>query len=184
MISNQDQYVFWKDTFFQDKFPAASADSKFKVTEVTDDMPTNRIFEPAHSPEWQPDNSRLSESTPFVPLEEDPNGKAQNEPGAKVDAGKNRVWLCVSGFSNALEEVSRITTIGASKYTPNGWVEVPDGQTRYMDAFGRHLLSLGKGEVYDNGPGGTGGMHLSQAIWNLLAVLELQLRDKASQKNI
>lgn len=110
--------------------------------------------------------------------ETDPYGKDQNAPGAKVDAGKNRVWLCLGGFSNALEQVAKITTIGATKYTPNGWVTVPNAKERYMDAFGRHMLALGKGEVYDNGEGGTGGKHIAQMIWNLLAVLELEEREE------
>lgn len=116
-------------------------------------------------------------------MESDPSGKDPHMPGAKVDAGKNRVWLCVSGFSRALEEVSKITTAGATKYTPNGWVSVENGQERYMDAFGRHLLELGKGNKFDDGPGGTGGLHKAQMIWNLLASLELELRDNASSKN-
>jgi len=112
-----------------------------------------------------------------IRLETDPNGKDLNSPGAKADAGKNRVWLFMQGFSNALEEVSKVTTVGATKYTPNGWVDVPDGQARYMDAFGRHLLALGKGEVLDNGKGGTGCYHKAQLIWNLLASFELELRE-------
>lgn len=119
---------------------------------------------------------------PFVPVttqvlvEQDPNGRDLNAPGAKADSGKSRVWLCVAGFSRALEEVAKITTVGADKYTPNGWVEVPDAEKRYMDAFGRHMLALGRGEVFDTGPGGTGGYHKAQMIWNLLATLELELR--------
>jgi hypothetical protein len=76
-----------------------------------------------------------------------------------------------------LEEVAKITTIGAKKYTPNGWTTVPDGEERYMDAFTRHMLALGQGEVLDDGPGGTGCMHKAGMIWNLLAALELELRE-------
>lgn len=110
--------------------------------------------------------------------EKDPNGLDLNSPGAKADAGKNRVWLFLAGFSNALEEVAKVTTIGANKYTPNGWVDVPEGQSRYMDAFGRHLLELGTGETLDNGKGGTGCYHKAQMIWNLLAAFELELREE------
>lgn len=108
--------------------------------------------------------------------ETDPRGVALNTPGAKADNGKDRVWLCVAGFSNALAEVAKVTTVGANKYTPNGWVDVPNGQQRYMDAFGRHMLDLGAGATVDNGPGGTGCLHKAQMIWNLLASLELELR--------
>lgn len=109
-------------------------------------------------------------------LETDPDGKSPHELGAKVDAGKNRVHLCLSAFSRALEKVSEVTTIGAKKYTPNGWVEVANGYDRYMDAFGRHYLAHGKGEKYDDGPNGTGCEHIAQMIWNLLAAYELSLR--------
>jgi hypothetical protein len=110
--------------------------------------------------------------------EKDPHGRDPHKPGAKLDHGKNRVWLCVSGFANALNEVANVTTKGAEKYTPNGWKEVPNGVERYMDAVGRHLLALGSGEVFDKD---TGCRHKAQAIWGLLASLELELRDGQQQ---
>jgi len=110
--------------------------------------------------------------------ESDPNGVPANAPGAKLDAGKNLVWLMFSGFANALEEVAQVTTVGATKYTPNGWATVPNGVDRYMQAYARHMVALGKGEVWDNGPGGTGRMHKAQMLWNLLASLELELRNE------
>ncbi len=108
--------------------------------------------------------------------ETDPNGIDQNSPGAKVDAGKMRTWLMFKDFSSALEEVAKVTTVGANKYTPGGWLSVPNGEERYMDAFARHAISYGKGERVDDGPGGTNCLHLAQMIWNLLAVLELEQR--------
>lgn len=105
--------------------------------------------------------------------EADPHGIDQHTPGAKLDAGKDRVWLCLGGFSRALAEVAKVTTIGATKYTPNGWMEVADGEARYMDAFGRHMLALGSGEAID---ADTGCRHKAQMIWDLLASLELELR--------
>ena len=110
--------------------------------------------------------------------EADPNGKPLNSPGAKADNGKIRAFLMLSGFSNALEEVSKVTTLGANKYTPNGWVSVPDASNRYMDALARHLLKYGSGEYYDTGEGGLGTHHLAQVAWNALAVLELELRNE------
>lgn len=133
---------------------------------------------------------RLASDTPIaasdpqplqkIALEQDPSGKPPNEVGAKLDAGKIRPWLCVSGFSRALNEVALVTTKGAEKYTPNGWAEVPNGAERYMDAFGRHLLAYGSGEIFDNGPKGLGPdiYHKAQMIWNLLASFELELREK------
>lgn len=105
--------------------------------------------------------------------EQDPHGMVPGEPGAKLDAGKVRGWLMMAGFSRALDEVAKVTTRGAEKYCPNGWMQVPDGEARYMDAFARHLLALGKGDLVD---ADTGCLHKAQMIWNLLASLELELR--------
>lgn len=128
----------------------------------------------------------LTETYPTIPggkpIEKDPSGKALNELGAKADAGKNRVYLCLAGFSRALEKVAEITTVGANKYTPNGWKHVPDGYARYMDAFGRHFLAYGQGKKLDNGPGGTGCEHMAQMIWNLLAAYELSLQTLENTK--
>lgn len=124
------------------------------------------------NPEYEPDYPEE-----FGAVEKDPNGKSLNEPGAKADSGKIRPWLMMSGFARALEELSKVTTEGAAKYTANGWITVPNAQERYLDAFGRHLLKYAKGEEYDNDVGGIGTHHLAQMAWNILAVLELRLRD-------
>ena len=130
--------------------------------------------------------------------EQDPQGIPNNRPGAKADAGKPRVGLCLISFlpalrailgdglntlgvigtasarwPRALSEIARITTEGARKYTPNGWLLVSDGANRYMDAWGRHRLEHGLGRLIDDGTGGTGCTHIGQASWNLLAALTL-----------
>lgn len=137
--------------------------------------------------------------------EADPSGLSPHAPGAKLDAGKNRVWLMLEGFAPALsllmdehtthpgrriidanramirwpwalEAIAEVTTVGAKKYTPGGWAEVENGFARYMDAYGRHGLALAKGQKYDDdGPGSTGCLHLAQQGWNLLAALTLIL---------
>ncbi len=106
--------------------------------------------------------------------EHDPHGTDTHAPGAKLDAGKLRPWLCISGFPRAMAEVARVTTKGAEKYSDNGWQAVPNGACRYMDAFARHMLALARGEVFD---GDTGCIHKAQMAWNLLASLELEMRD-------
>lgn len=146
-----------------------------------------------------PDNMTSTSS------EADPNGLSPNTPGAKLDAGKNRVWLMLEGFAPALsllmgehtkhpgwrtvdatramarwpwalEAIAEVTTIGAKKYTPGGWATVENGFARYMDAYGRHGLALAKGQKYDDdGPGSTGCLHAAQQGWNLLAALTLTL---------
>lgn len=126
-------------------------------------------FDPAQKDFWK---------SPHKGVETDPSGKDLNSPGAKADNGKARPWLMLAGFSNALAEVAKVTSLGAEKYTPNGWVDVPNAEDRYMDAFARHMLKLGQGQKYDTDPGGLGTHHMAQMIWNLLAVLELELRSE------
>jgi hypothetical protein len=108
-------------------------------------------------------------------MEYDPSGLEAHAPGAKLDGGKIRPWLCIAGFSNALEAVADVTTKGAVKYSPNGWSQVENGADRYMEAFGRHMLALGRGEEID---ADTGALHKAQMCWNILASLELDLRGK------
>ena len=107
-------------------------------------------------------------------MERDPYGIDPHQAGAKLDANKPLPWLCLSGFSHALAAVADVTTMGAIKYTPNGWMTVPNGKDRYMEAFARHMLALGRGEIKDKD---TGCLHKAQMIWNLMASLELELRD-------
>ncbi len=104
--------------------------------------------------------------------ESDPLGRNPHTPGAKLDAGKNRLGLVVLGFSRALEQVGRVGTYGAQKYTPNGWMSVPEGIDRYTDAMVRHLLSESR-EATDTD---TNHLHAALAAWNALARLDLMLR--------
>lgn len=143
----------------------------------------------------------------LVAGESDPYGTDLNAPGAKADANKPRAGLCLIGFIPALDtilahedgfvslgasstvveasfrwpkalmEVAKVTTAGAAKYTPSGWSQVPNGVERYLDAWGRHVLATGSGELFDDGPGGTNCRHDAQSCWNLLAALTLSLRD-------
>lgn len=107
--------------------------------------------------------------------EVDPNGLAKNVPGAKLDAGKVRVGLVLSGFARALMEVAKVGTAGANKYTPNGWMEVPNGIERYTDARDRHQLKEYIGEEIDPD---FGLLHAAHECWNSLARLDLILRAK------
>lgn len=106
--------------------------------------------------------------------ESDPYGKSSNEPGAKLDAGKNRVGLVLGGFARALHAVSAVGTYGAAKYTDNGWIDVPDGERRYTDAMLRHLLREQVGEDLDPD---TGLHHAAHVAWNALARLDLMIRE-------
>lgn len=104
--------------------------------------------------------------------ESDPTGRAPSEPGAKLDAGKLRADLMLDGFPRALIAVAEVATYGAAKYTEHGWVDVPDGETRYRAAGDRHRLARSIDGVDDD----SGLYHLAHEAWNRLAELELMLR--------
>lgn len=106
-------------------------------------------------------------------MEHDPTGRGAHEPGAKLDGGKIRAGLVLGGFSRALEQVARVGTFGAAKYTDNGWRSVPNGQERYSDALYRHLLQEAQGQDCDPD---SGLLHAAHTAWNALARLELILQ--------
>lgn len=105
--------------------------------------------------------------------ESDPTGKDPHTPGAKLDAGKNRLSLVFDGFAHALEEVGRVGTYGAQKYSDHGWVSVTNGVDRYTDAMYRHLLKEAMGVPFDPA---TDLLHAAHTAWNALARLELMVR--------
>lgn len=143
-------------------------------------MDTSIAFKDVSRPLYLSESVTVQSGTPvtFPPVEADPSGGSLNEPGKKADAGKLLPWLFFSGFANALEKVADVTTLGAKKYTPNGWATIANGPGRYMEAAMRHLIYLGQGEKFDDGQGGIGTLHKAQIIWNLLASLELELREE------
>lgn len=106
--------------------------------------------------------------------ESDPNGLDPHAPGAKLDAGKNRLGLVLGGFARALEQVGLVGTGGAVTYSDNGWKEVDDGIARYEDAMLRHWVEIKKGNAQDPK---TGLLHQAHLAWNALAVLELMLKE-------
>lgn len=108
----------------------------------------------------------------------DPTGRKPNDPGAKLDQGKNRLGLVLFGFSRALQAVGRVGTYGAQKYSDNGWMQVPDGKARYTDAMLRHLMKEAAGEEKDTD---TDLLHAAHSAWNALARLELMLREREAQ---
>lgn len=110
----------------------------------------------------------------------------QHEPGAKLDQQKPDMSLLLLMW-DALTEVARVGTYGAVKYTRGGFLEVPNGPTRYTAAMLRHLGAETKNK-YDDDPyyetpegapfKGT-IRHDAQVAWNALARLQLRLTEEA-----
>lgn len=110
-----------------------------------------------------------------APGEADPTGRDPHAPGAKLDAGKLRPTLVIRDMARALDAVIKVATDGANKYTPGGWLEVPNASERYEDADLRHMLKRFKGEAVDPD---SKSLHLAHNAWNALAKLELHLREQ------
>ena len=80
----------------------------------------------------------------------------------KYDGGKLRFDLVLPEF---YEGIAKIMTFGASKYKPNSWQGVEDGENRYYAALMRHIIAYRKGEEKDKE---TGESHLLHAACNLM----------------
>lgn len=122
-------------------------------------------------------------------IENDPKGFGQHQSGAKLDAGKVDMSLLLLMW-DALVEVARVGTYGAKKYTRGGFLEVPDGATRYTAAMLRHLGKELK-ETYDYDPfmDTPEGLefkgkirHDAQTAWNAIARLQLTLRKEMANE--
>lgn len=114
-------------------------------------------------------------------LERDPFGRDQHQSGAKVDAGKPRPALVLGGFARALMAITKIGTFGAIKYTDNGWMEVPNGQSRYDDAKMRHWLYDKMGVAIDHD---SLELHMAHEAWNSLARLDLYIREQETKAKL
>ena len=105
----------------------------------------------------------------------------QHAIGTKLDKGKNQLGLVLGDFSEALWQVGLVGTQGAIKYTPHGWIRVPDGISRYTDAMLRHHLKENMGELLDpelTEMAGENIYHAACVAWNALARLKLILQEK------
>ena len=83
--------------------------------------------------------------------------------GRKDDSGKLRFGLIPPV---ALEEIARVLTYGANKYSDNNWRKVD--ASRYEDALGRHINAWRKGEECDQE---SGLKHLAHALTNMCFLL-------------
>jgi len=122
---------------------------------------------------------RMADNARELGLEYDPTGIEASTPGAKLDAGKNRLGLVLGDFALALQAVGEVGTKGAAKYSDHGWLSVPNGEARYADAMLRHHFAEAAGEKHD---AQWGLLHAAHRAWNALALLELELRKSKGGK--
>ena len=105
-------------------------------------------------------------------LQASPRGTDGLSVGIKHDQEKPRFGLVPP---KALEEVAKVLTYGARKYSAENWrhVEV----SRYFDAAQRHQWSYKQGQTIDPE---SGYNHLAHAICSLMFMLEQDLESKAT----
>jgi hypothetical protein len=91
----------------------------------------------------------------------------------KLDQGKILADLPFEYFPNAYNEVAKVCTFGAEKYGRGTWRNVYF--ERYQAALFRHFNAFYRGELTDEE---SGLPHLSHALWNLNAIVEIMNEDK------
>lgn len=95
--------------------------------------------------------------------------------GLKFDTGKLQYSLIPVETTQALAEV---LSFGASKYAPDNWMLVENGEQRYLDALYRHLQAYRSGESHDPE---SGLHHLSHALTNVAFLHYLTTTKKDTQ---
>lgn len=74
---------------------------------------------------------------------------------------------------DVIEEVVRVYTFGARKYSPNKWQNLEDGYNRYKAALLRHLTLIDQGQHFDPE---SGLLHASQVAWNAIALCYFEMK--------
>lgn len=97
--------------------------------------------------------------------------------GMKYDEGKLLGAVIFQDFPLAIQKVLAVSTFGAEKYARHSWRDVPDLETRYDDARGRHFLWS---FLEDEDPE-SGVSHLAHEAWNCLALLQVELEKRQSE---
>lgn len=106
--------------------------------------------------------------------------------GIKLDKNKLPLFTVLfKQFPDAIQEIVKCSNAGHIKYreTDKDWmnfsrVDLSENPNRYLDASVRHLLES-KGELLINEDMKEYGetYHLAQAAWNILAHLEIKLKE-------
>lgn len=96
----------------------------------------------------------------------------------KADRGKLQWSLVMHGCQKALLGVVKVMTIAITPkpagrgYAKDSWKIVPEAKERYKDALYRHMAAIERGEVWDDGPEGTGCLHADCLATNALFLSE------------
>ena len=102
------------------------------------------------------------------------NNFQMTKEGIKNDKEKLRYDLIPT---SAIEGLAQVLTMGAKKYSPNGWKTVPNAVDRYYSALHRHLIAWRNGEMTDPE---SGLHHMKHVMINAAFLLELTNEKKTS----
>lgn len=91
--------------------------------------------------------------------------KPETGDGLKKDDGKLRMDLVPP---LPLEKLAEVYTIGANKYSDNGWLKNPIPQNRVLAAMKRHLAAWEKGEDRDPVDG---QLHMAAIAWGCFTIM-------------
>ena len=109
-------------------------------------------------------------------LGKEDKGETVEMKGIKYDKDKPLAGILLD-FSRSLKAVVDVGTFGAKKYSRGNWLNVENGIEKYTDAMVRHFLDEAANHIDKE----SGLSHLAHLAWNILAVLELTLRDKEKE---
>lgn len=74
-----------------------------------------------------------------------------------------------------VEEVVKVLTFGAIKYSENNWQHVDDAFNRYLSATLRHITARQNGEILDEE---SKLPHLAHAVCCLIFIMWFDMKDK------
>lgn len=100
--------------------------------------------------------------------------------GIKYDDGKLRLAEMMVDFKLPMEELCKVWTFGANKYSKSNWKKVDNGRDRYTNALMRHLLAE-EDNLYDEE---SNLLHASHIAFNALARLYFILGKTKSDTEI
>lgn len=93
------------------------------------------------------------------------------EKASRYNEGKPQLSYLLD-FDRALDALVKVCEQGAIKYEELNWKKGGKPDREYIDSCLRHVKAYQNGEVYDKD---MGTIHIANAAWNLLAMLELNV---------
>ncbi len=91
----------------------------------------------------------------------------------RFNQGKDEVHYILF-YEAFIKAMAKVQEQGAVKYGYANWMSGGKPDTEYLDSGMRHLLAFFRGEMYDKD---LGTLHLAQACWNFINLLEQNYSD-------